>query len=249
MSTPDQTDLAAQVAAQASPAQQPQPPAPDPASDVEQLRAQVAALQKLVEQQQQQAAPRTTAAGGTLGIPEPPEGMPDFAAEWPAEGGLTVANGDQAPQPFDLKSHGFRVGNANDGETTVMAPHSGTVDVLAPGAPDHVSPIVPIHGRPLLGPLTADPSVFELGALLAELGIETSVSQGTNPNGVFDESMINGVERFREAYHVEEDPSQWPTRGAENARVHCGAWTWEAIFRAVAHQRAAAGDDRRAIAH
>jgi peptidoglycan hydrolase-like protein with peptidoglycan-binding domain len=75
------------------------------------------------------------------------------------------------------------------------------------------------------------------------------VSKGTNPNNVVDDSVLNGVRRFREAFGVEEDPSQWPVAGKEQAQLHVGAWTWEALFRAVKRQLDEAGDDARQVVH
>jgi hypothetical protein len=242
MSEPGTTD---------QPTQQPpeqQPPTAQPPSEVEQLRAQVAQL----EAERAAAAPVASGParpGGTLGVPERPEGLPDYAADWPQEGGLKLDDGQPAPQPWDLRAHGLKIGTDNDGSAVVTDPRSGEITNLAAGAPDTVSPIVPVHGRPLLGPLSSDPSVAELGSLLAALGIETSVSEGTNPNNVVDDSVLNGVRRFREAFGVEEDPSQWPVAGKEQAQLHVGAWTWEALFRAVKRQLDEAGDDARQVVH
>jgi hypothetical protein len=203
-----------------------QPPAQPPAQDDS---ARVAELERQVAELREQAQPPK---GNTVGIPEPPSDL-DFD-EWPKEGGL----GEDHPQPWDLKAQGLQVGNANDGTTTIAAPHTGDVTVLEPGAPDTVSPVVVSHNRPLLGPLSSDPSVAELGAMLAKVGIETSVSRGENPNNVVDESVLAGVERFRDAYDVQEDPSQWPVQGKEQSRLHIGPWTWEAIQRAAARVEA-----------
>jgi hypothetical protein len=228
-----------------TPAGAPERQAPD---ELAQLREQVAQLTATVEQQRARSPlAHAQESTGTLGVPEPPEGLPDYAREWPREGGLQLADGKPAPQPWDLHSHGLVVGNGSNGETVVSSPHTGDVVSIAPGADDTVSPIVPAHGRPPLGPLSSDPAVAELGALLKAVGIETSVSEGRNPNNVMDQSMIDGVQRFRDAFGVEEDPSQWSR--PENAERHVAAWTWEGLLRAVRRAREQSEQSGRQLAH
>jgi peptidoglycan hydrolase-like protein with peptidoglycan-binding domain len=179
----------------------------------------------------------TQPAGGTIGFgptpaaaaintPKPPDNLPNYAEEWPQKGGL----GD-VPQPWDLHNLGLAIGTADDGTVTVSSPHTGQVVQLAPGAPDTISPIVPIHGRPMLTSGSAGDDVVELGQKLGLLGYDNSISKGLNPNGVFDDSIAGAVDAFRRDYDVAEDPSQFPRNARENAASHVGPWTWEGLLR------------------
>jgi hypothetical protein len=176
--------------------------------------------------------------------PEPVEQQPEAAQppsyenDWPQEGGF------DGPQPWDLVAQGFKVGATEQGTTLVK---DGEITELAPGEPDTVSPIVPAHGRPVLSSLSAGEAVKELGALLAELGYETSISKGRNPFGVLDETVASAVERFREDYDVAEDPSQFAHDRKAAALSHVGPWTWEALLRAAARKREERGEDRRQL--
>jgi hypothetical protein len=234
----------------------PQPPAQEPpasaradspSGDTAELLERLRQLEEqLAERDQQKPAGvgfGPAQAASEPDVPKPPEQLPDYAGEWPAKGGL------DGPQPWDLHNLGLKVGTADDGSVTVTSPHTGGIVQLQPGAPDTVSPIVPAHGRPPLGPGSASPAVRELGELLAVLGYETSVSRGQNPQGNFDESIAAAVDRFRTDYGVEEDPSQFPRDGRANAQSHVLAWTWEAILRAAGREREAAESDRRQLAH
>lgn len=134
-------------------------------------------------------------------------------ADWPQKGG----EGDA--QPWDLDKLGVSKSDRD----------------LEPGAPDTVSPVVIRHSRPTLTSGSAHPIVADLGRRLSELGYANSVSEGTNALGVVDESIMNAVERFREDYGVEEDPTPFggtTTAAVLRAAQIIGPYTWEAIVRA-----------------
>jgi hypothetical protein len=140
-------------------------------------------------------------------------------ASWPVKGGT------DAPQPWDLAGQG-------------IPPHELQ---LEPGAPNTVAPIVVDHGMPILTSGSGGPEVHELGRLLAGLGYETSVSRGENPFGILDPTVLAAVERFRQDYGVEEDPTGFGGNhdaGRVTARNHVGPWTWEALIRAAERERA-----------
>jgi hypothetical protein len=133
-------------------------------------------------------------------------------SDWPQRG-------DERPQPWDLDAVGI----------------AKTDRELEPGAPDTVSPIVIRHQCPVLVSGAANPIVADLGRRLAELGYQTSVSEGANPFGVVDESVFSAVERFREDYGVQEDPTPYggtTTAATLRAAQVIGPYTWEAIIRA-----------------
>jgi peptidoglycan hydrolase-like protein with peptidoglycan-binding domain len=251
---PTSPDPAAQpgTGPQTPPQAPPTPPAADPRDDaIAQLRAE---LDEIKAQRSLPATPTLPSGPGsavpTLGVPEPPDGLPDYGADWPQLGGMKLDSGEPAPQPWDHRERGLVVSTSDDGVTTIASPHTGEHTTIAAGAANHVSPIVPVHGRPLLGPLSSDPvAVGELGRLLATIGYATSVSEGRNPQGVVDESITAAVERFRQDFGVQEDPSAWPVDGERQARLHVGAWTWEALLRAAQRVRDAAAGDGRVIEH
>jgi hypothetical protein len=137
--------------------------------------------------------------------------------DWPQEGG-----GD-LPQPWDHRALGLHNAVRDHEENE------------RPGAPNTVSPIVIGHGRPILSSGSADPSVHELGRILGDLGFSNSVSDGQNPYGSVDNSVMAAVMQFRDAYGVEEDPTGWGGNtpdGRARAAAHIGPWTWEAVLRA-----------------
>lgn len=183
--------------------------------------------------------------------------LPDYAADWPRKGGF----GD-APQPWDLQAQGITVATPAPADPAGPAPattvlQGGKETELAAGAPNTVAPIVVDHGRPILtsgsidvgpGPAIAG-AVTELGQLLGLLGYPNSVTRGTNPFGVVDDSILGAVEKFRDDYDVREDPSSWSRNGRANAESHIGPWTWEGILRAAERVEADADADRRQLAH
>lgn len=218
-----------------------QPPASAPADAVAAAQppddprdAQIAALEERLQQLEANRAMPGTALGfgaavqpTQVNVPKPPENLPDYAADWPQKGGL------DGPQPWDLRAFGIAVGvDTETGAVTFSSPHTGEVVTLAPGAPDTISPIVIAHGRPMLTSGSSDPRVNELGQLLGLLGYSNSVSEGKNPQAIVDETVMGAVDGFRRDYGVEEDPSQFPRDGKNNAQSHVGPWTWEAILRA-----------------
>jgi hypothetical protein len=229
-------DPAQQPAAPAAgPDQPPAAPAPDaPAVDqptelsaaeqeIEQLRAQLAA--KDAERQDAIQAALAQARGDQAPVVgrtvvdlsgEDQSARRKRYADWPAEGGSDL------PQPWDLRSLGLQNAQRDFDDST------------RPGAKNTVSPIVIRHGRPILTSGSADPSVQELGRILGDAGFPNSVSDGTNPFGAVDASIMAAVFAFRDAYGVQEDPSGFggnTPAGRESAATHIGPWTWEAILR------------------
>jgi hypothetical protein len=79
-----------------------------------------------------------------------------------------------------------------------------TADVEAQAAAPE-PPALP--GVPLLASGAADPIVSELGRMLAAVGFENSVSQGLNPFGAVDPSIMQAVHQFRQVHGVVEDPT------------------------------------------
>lgn len=91
------------------------------------------------------------------------------------------------------------------------------------------------HSAPILGPGSAHPVVHELGNKLAELGFPNSVSDGENPFGTVDQSILSAVRSFRQHYGVQPDPGAFGgnhAAGRELADAHLDPWTVEAIYRA-----------------
>jgi hypothetical protein len=135
-----------------------------------------------------------------------PESQPvDKFADWPAQGGIGQ------PQPWDLAELG-----------------------LDPRDDDARTPVEPRAGLPLLTYGSQGAEVRQLGQGLAELGYPNSVSEGTNPYGLYDESVHRAVESFRRDYDVAEDPSAFIRDGKTQATTHAGPWTQEAVLRACA---------------
>lgn len=137
-------------------------------------------------------------------------------SDWPSRDG-------DLPQPWD-----HRALNLTNAERDHL-------DQTKAGAANTVSPIVVSHGKPVLTSGSSDSSVQELGRILGELGFPNSVSDGDNPFGIVDNSVMRAVYAFRDAYGVQEDPSGFggdTPSGRELAAAHIGAWTWEAVLRA-----------------
>lgn len=133
-------------------------------------------------------------------------------SDWPQKG-------DERAQPWDLDAVGI----------------SKTDRELDPGARDTVSPVVIRHSCPILVSGSASPIVADLGRRLDLLGYPNSVTAGENPFGVVDESVFNAVERFRDDYGVEEDPTPYggtTTAATLRAAQVIGPYTWESIIRA-----------------
>jgi hypothetical protein len=101
-----------------------------------------------------------------------------------------------------------------------------------------VTPVVS-HSYPILTSGSAHPCVHELGRKLGELGFPNSVSQGENPFGSVDQSVLSAVGSFRAQYGVEPDPSGFggaTPQGRALAASHLDPWTVEAIIRAHANE-------------
>jgi hypothetical protein len=145
-------------------------------------------------------------------------------ADWPQKN-------DERKQPWDL-SH--------------TSPSDRDELVNNPGTPNTVAPIVIGHSFPILTSGSGGDqawAVRELGARLKTLGYETDIATGNNPYASLTSSVMSAVERFREDYNVEEDPSAFGgNNAASRARAanHVGPWTWEAIIRASDQARTAA---------
>jgi peptidoglycan hydrolase-like protein with peptidoglycan-binding domain len=161
------------------------------------------------DQQDHPTAPDTDAPATATATQESPR---QRYADWPHKG-------DDRAQPWDLDAVGV---DKADRE-------------LEPGARDTVSPVVLRHSYPTLVSGSADPAVAELGRRLAALGYANSVSEGANPFGVVDDSVLSAVDRFRDDYGVQEDPTPYggtSTAAQIRAALHIGPYTWEAIIRA-----------------
>lgn len=133
-------------------------------------------------------------------------------ADWPQKE-------DPRPQPWDLDAVGIPKADRE----------------LAPGAPDTVSPVLIRHSYPVLASGSGGAAVHELAARLAVLGYQTDISQGENPFGVVNDSIMNAVERFRDDHHVQEDPTPYggdTPKTRTRAALTIGPFTWEAILRA-----------------
>jgi hypothetical protein len=103
--------------------------------------------------------------------------------------------------------------------------------------PNTLTPVVS-HAHPILTSGSAHSSVHELGRKLGDLGFPNSVSQGRNPFGTVDESVMTAVHAFRDQYGVQPDPSGFggnTPQGRSQAAAHIDPWTVEGIVRA--HQR------------
>jgi peptidoglycan hydrolase-like protein with peptidoglycan-binding domain len=131
--------------------------------------------------------------------------------DWPQKG-------DTRPQPWDLDAVG-------------IAPHERD---LPPGAPDTISPVLIRHSYPILASGSAGAAVNDLASRLALLGYQTDISRGENPFGVLTDKVLAAVERFREDYGVQEDPTPFggdTDRSRRRAAAIVGPYTWEALIR------------------
>lgn len=99
-----------------------------------------------------------------------------------------------------------------------------------PGTENNVTPQV-THHLPILTSGSADPCVHDLGRKLGRLGFPNSVSEGNNPFGHVDGTVLTAVKAFRRQYGVRTDPSSFGG-DQETADNHLDPWTVEAILRA-----------------
>lgn len=206
------------------PVEQAAPPAEDARAieraEFEDLQRRLAEAEDRAEQAEAQAS-KPTPVAAPVSTDLAGLSQDERSAEydgWPWKGGNA-----NLPQPWDLRAQNL---------------HRDSQDLAdqAAGASDTVSPVVVLHSRPILTSGSTDDVVYDIGNRLAELGFENSVSRGTNPFGMVDESIMAAVYAFRQAYGVEEDPS--PFGGATPAGIaaaanHIGPWTHEAIVRAT----------------
>ncbi|MFL5910763.1 MAG: hypothetical protein ACJ768_09385 [Gaiellaceae bacterium] len=208
-----------------APEQPTAPERPVDTSELERLRAQLAeaeadkqrAVAAALEQQAGQRPAPAAAANVDLAELSQHDRREKYA-DWPARDG----DASELPQPWDLPALGLR-NEMRDFE-----------EQAKPGSRNTVSPIVIHHGRPLLTYGSSDPGVQELGRILGELGFDNSVSDGHNPFGSVDNTVMAAVYAFRDAYNVQEDPSGFGGNtpdGRQLAAAHIGPWTWEAILR------------------
>lgn len=103
--------------------------------------------------------------------------------------------------------------------------------------PNKVTPTVS-HTHPILTSGSAHPCVHELGRKLGELGFPNTVSEGRNPFGTVDSSVLAAVGAFRNHYGVRPDPHSFggdTPAGQRLAETHLDPWTVEGILRA--HKR------------
>lgn len=134
-----------------------------------------------------------------------------------------ATKGYDGPQPWDHQALGV---------------HHEAQD-LEPGKPNTVSPTVS-HTYPILTSGSAHPCIHEIGRKLADLGYPNSVSEGRNPFGHVDESILSAVDAFRSAHNVQEDPTGFggnTPAGRQTAAAHIGPWTIEGILRAHHHHQ------------
>lgn len=94
---------------------------------------------------------------------------------------------------------------------------------------DENSDVQALGGYPILTSGSQDPTVTDLGGRLALLGYPNSVSEGTNPFGLVDQSVMGAVTAFRRDYGVTEDPTGFNPASETNAAAHIGPWTATAI--------------------
>jgi hypothetical protein len=166
------------------------------------------------------APPVATAAPAPAAAPAaaaPAPNLKQTYADWPKKG-------DERAQPWDHAALGISKSQLDD--------------LHEAGGPNTVSPIVLGHSMPILSSGSGGDqsyAVLELARRLKVLGIDTDVSQGKNPYGTLTQSVMSGIERFREEYGVEEDPTGFggnTSAGRARANAHVGPWTWEALIRA-----------------
>lgn len=92
------------------------------------------------------------------------------------------------------------------------------------------APKVIAHGKPILTSGSGGPVVHELGALLAELGYESSVSRGENPFAIVDPSVLEAVQAFRRDHDVAEAVESFPEADRDR---YVGPVTWQALLDAT----------------
>jgi hypothetical protein len=85
--------------------------------------------------------------------------------------------------------------------------------------------------KPILTSGSGGPAVLTLCDTLAQLGYETSVSEGTNPYGIVDQSVLAAVNAFRADESIEEDAKAFGSE--ELARAHIGPHTWAGLRDAI----------------
>lgn len=88
------------------------------------------------------------------------------------------------------------------------------------------------HRMPTLASGSDGPAVLELGARLAKLGYESSVSRGENPFAILDPTLLDAVRDFRADFGVHDDYRTFAD--PDDAANHVGPFTWEALLRATA---------------
>jgi hypothetical protein len=132
--------------------------------------------------------------------------------QWPARG-------YSGPQPWDLDALG-------------VSPTARDQLLRDPGSPNTLTPTI-THQYPILTSGSADPVVHELGRKLGKLGFSNSASEGRNPFGLVDQTVMSAVKSFRHAYGIVVDASGFAGSQAL-ADEHIDPWTVEAILRATA---------------
>lgn len=157
----------------------------------------------------QAAAP--AAATASPAEPEPataaPLSLADAYADWPVKG----PRGDDAiPHPWE--------------DQTLIKQGLDHED-------DSTRPIVVREGLPMLTSGSQDPRVIDYGRALGRIGYANSVSQGTNPYGLVDESVLTATQAFRRDYGVAEDPRQFVADPQDGPKSHIGPYTQEAVLR------------------
>ena len=103
--------------------------------------------------------------------------------------------------------------------------------------PNRVTPTI-THPYPILTTGSAHQCVHELGRKLGELGFANSVSEGKNPFGTVDQTVMSAVNSFRAHYGVIPDPRPYggdTPAGRQLAGNHIDPWTTQAIL--AAHKR------------
>lgn len=133
-------------------------------------------------------------------------------ADWPQPG-------DTRPQPWDLDAAGVPEEDRK----------------LAPGARDTASPVVIRHSYPIVSLGSQGSVVSDLAGRLHLLGYESDITRGENKFSSLTESVMGAVDKFREDYNVQEDPTPFggnTAKARERAAAIVGPYTWEAILRA-----------------
>lgn len=137
--------------------------------------------------------------------------MTDLLAGWPRRG-------YDGPQPWEHDELGI---SREDREKVGKGRNTVTPTIT--------------HTAPILAAGSAHPVVHDLGNKLADLGFTNSVSEGENPFGTVDQSVLSAVRSFRNHYGVRPDPHAFGgdhDEGRKLAAAHLDPWTVEAIYRA-----------------